>query len=153
MKRPASSRTISSGFVAGARSVPRSHDPLDLHHRLPGETDEDFENVVAVSRRSNGWTGWAHSHIFAGRGRRGNELPGAVPDEGPGKRQRQLMEFPEDISAAPRKFHRPRDDVLVDEIDDDGGARSPADAPEIDGLVNVPRATGSGGVFDVEPGV
>ena len=77
-----------------------------------------------------------------------NELPGAVPDEIREERRIQLMEFQEDISTERlERFIGREMTVLVDEIDEEGAlARSPGDAPEIDGLVIIPAGE------DLEPG-
>ncbi len=67
-----------------------------------------------------------------------NELPDPVPDEVREERRSPLMEFQEDISTERlERFKIGREmTVLVDEVDEEGAlARSPADAPEIDGLV------------------
>ncbi len=74
-----------------------------------------------------------------------NELPGAVPDEVREERRARLMDFQEDISTQRLEAKIDREmTVLVDEVDEEGAlARSPGDAPEIDGLVIIPRATAS----------
>lgn len=60
----------------------------------------------------------------------------------------RLMEFQEDISTQRLERWIGREiTVLVDDIEEDGAiARSPGDAPEIDGLVIIPNGEG------LEPG-
>ena len=73
-----------------------------------------------------------------------NELPGAVPDEVREERRVRLMDFQEDISTQRLEAKIDREmTVLVDEVDEEGAlARSPGDAPEVDGLVIIPDCEG-----------
>ena len=73
-----------------------------------------------------------------------NELADAVPDEVREERRARLMDFQEDISTQRLEARIGREmTVLVDDIDEEGAlARSPGDAPEIDGLVVIPDAEG-----------
>ena len=140
MKRPASSEnnlerirrwreicpdlTIRSTFITG----------------FPGETDEDFEMLLQFLEEAqvDRVGAFAYSPV---EGASANELPGALPDEVREERRIQLMEFQEDISTQRlERFIGREMTVLVDDIDEDGAlARSPADAPEIDGLVMIPQ--------------
>jgi len=139
MKRPASSEnnldrirrwreicpdlTIRSTFITG----------------FPGETDEDFEALLQFleDAQLDRVGAFAYSPV---EGATANELPGAVPDEIREERRVQLMEFQEDISTQRlERFIGREMTVLVDEVDEEGAiARSPADAPDIDGLVMIP---------------
>ena len=143
MKRPASSEnnlerirrwreicpdlTIRSTFITG----------------FPGETDEDFEMLLQFLEEAqlDRVGAFAYSPV---EGAAANELPGAVPDDVREARRIQLMEFQEDISTQRlERFIGREMTVLVDEVDDEGAlARSPADAPDIDGLVMIPRGDG-----------
>jgi ribosomal protein S12 methylthiotransferase len=138
MKRPASSEdnlarirawraicpdiTIRSTFIAG----------------FPGETEAEFEELLAFLEEAQlDRVGcFAYSPVD---GAAANELPGALPQEVREERRARLMELQEDISTQrlERRIGRTIE-VLVDEVDEEGAiARSAADAPEIDGLVNV----------------
>ena len=77
-----------------------------------------------------------------------NDLPDPVPEEIREERRIQLMEFQEDISTERlERFIGREMTVLVDEVDEEGAlARSPGDAPDIDGLVIIPAGD------DLEPG-
>ncbi|HMV18753.1 MAG TPA: 30S ribosomal protein S12 methylthiotransferase RimO [Zoogloea sp.] len=139
MKRPASAEnnlervrrwreicpdlTIRSTFITG----------------FPGETDADFEALLQFLEEAqlDRVGAFAYSPV---EGAAANELPGAVPEELREERRIQLMEFQEDISTARlERFIGREMTVLVDEIDEEGAlARSPGDAPEIDGLVTIP---------------
>ena len=73
-----------------------------------------------------------------------NALPDPVPPEVAEERKRELMLLQEEISAANLRRKVGREvEVLVDEVDDEQGlvvARSPWDAPEVDGMVLIRRA-------------
>ncbi len=139
MKRPASTEnnlerirrwrdicpdlTIRSTFITG----------------FPGETDADFEELLQFLEEAklDRVGAFAYSPV---EGAAANKLPDPVPEEIREERRIQLMEFQEDISTARlERFIGREMTVLVDEIDDEGAlARSPGDAPEIDGLVIIP---------------
>jgi ribosomal protein S12 methylthiotransferase len=113
--------TIRSTFVVG----------------FPGETEEDFQYLLD-------WLDEAQlDRVGAFRfepveGAAANDLPGAVPEEVKEERYTRIMERTAAISAAKLRAKIGREiDVIIDEVDQDGGAnaRSKADAPEIDGTV------------------
>ncbi len=106
---------------------------------FPGETEDDFEALLD-------WLGEArldrvgcftYSPVD---GAAANALPDHVPAEEAAERQARLMELAAQISAeklAARVGSRMR--VLVDKMGEHGAiARSPGDAPEIDGVVRIP---------------
>ncbi|MDY0014071.1 MAG: 30S ribosomal protein S12 methylthiotransferase RimO [Rhodocyclaceae bacterium] len=106
---------------------------------FPGETDEDFEQLLRFldEAQLDRVGAFAYSPV---EGATANELPDPVPDEVREERRARLMEFQEDIST--QRLERRigwEITVLVDEVDEDGAlARSEGDAPEIDGLVIIP---------------
>lgn len=113
--------TIRSTFVVG----------------FPGETDADFEYLLD-------WLDEAQlDRVGAFRfepveGAAANDLDGAVPEEVKEERYARIMERTAAISAAKLQAKIGREiDVILDAVDDEGGAtgRSKADAPEIDGEV------------------
>lgn len=113
--------TIRSTFVVG----------------FPGETEEDFQYLLD-------WLDEAQlDRVGAFRfepveGASANDLPGAVPEEVKEERYARIMEKTAAISAAKLQAKIGRQlEVIVDAVDEDGGAtgRSQADAPEIDGEV------------------
>ncbi|VEB41475.1 Ribosomal protein S12 methylthiotransferase RimO [Chromobacterium violaceum] len=127
-----------------ARDLPGTGDPLHLHRRLPGETEEDFEELLAFIREAElDRVGcFTYSPV---EGATANELPNPVPEDVKEARKERFMAVQAEISA--RRLERRVGQtlqVLVDEIDDEGTAvcRSYADAPEIDGLVFVENAAG-----------
>jgi len=142
MKRPASSEdnlerirawrgicpdiTIRSTFIVG----------------FPGETDEDFEDLLDFldAAQLDRVGCFAYSPVG---GAAANELPDAVPEEVKEERLARFMELQEQISAdrLQAKVGR-REQVLVDEVVEEGAVgRSRADAPEIDGQVFIDGAT------------
>lgn len=147
MKRPASAEnnlerirrwreicpdlTIRSTFITG----------------FPGETDAEFEELLQFldEAKLDRVGAFAYSPV---EGAAANELANPVPEEVREERRIQLMEFQEDISTERlERFIGREMTVLVDEIDEEGAlARSPGDAPEIDGLVVIPNGE------NLEPG-
>ena len=111
---------------------------------FPGETDEDFQYLLD-------WLDEAQlDRVGAFRfepveGAAANALPDQVPEEVKEERYARVMEKTAAISAAKLAAKVGRTlDVIVDAVDDEGGAtgRSYADAPEIDGEVFLRDAGG-----------
>jgi len=104
---------------------------------FPGETESDFQYLLdwldeAQIDRAGAF------RFEAVEGATANLLPGAVPEEVKEERYSRIMERTAAISAAKLAAKVGRTlSVIVDEVDDEGGAnaRSMADAPEIDGQV------------------
>jgi ribosomal protein S12 methylthiotransferase len=104
---------------------------------FPGETEEDFQYLLD-------WLDEAQlDRVGAFRfepveGAAANNLPDPVPEEVKEERYQRIMEKTAAISAAKLQAKIGRTlDVIIDAVDEDGGAtgRSKADAPEIDGEV------------------
>jgi len=115
---------------------------------FPGETEEDFEQLLHFleEARLDRVGAFAYSPV---EGASANALPGAVPDDVREERRQRLMELQEDISTQCLEARIGREiTVLVDEVNEEEGAiaRSPGDAPDIDGLVIIPEGEG------IEPG-
>jgi ribosomal protein S12 methylthiotransferase len=105
---------------------------------FPGETDAEFEELLSFLEEAQlDRVGcFAYSPV---EGAAANALPGHVADELKEERRARLMQLQERVSA-PRLAGKVGKEltVLVDEINADGAiARSSADAPEIDGVVQV----------------
>ena len=144
MKRPASSEknlervrgwraacpdiTVRSTFIVG----------------FPGETEAEFEETLAFLREAElDRVGcFAYSPV---EGAKANELPGSVPEEVKEERRRRFMETQAEVSRAKLAAKVGRTlEVLVDEVSGTRAvARSAADAPEIDGVVQVKGARGA----------
>ncbi len=104
---------------------------------FPGETEADFQYLLD-------WLDEAQlDRVGAFRfepveGAAANALPDAVPEAVKEERYARIMEKTAAISAAKLAAKVGRTlDVIIDEVDEEGGAnaRSQADAPEIDGTV------------------
>jgi ribosomal protein S12 methylthiotransferase len=105
---------------------------------FPGETEDDFEQLLSfIDQAELDRVGaFAYSPV---EGAVANALPDAVPEEIKQERLARFMELQADISA--EKLQRKVgsvQQVLVDSLDGELAiARSKADAPEIDGLVQI----------------
>ncbi|CAI08801.1 radical SAM protein similar to MiaB [Aromatoleum aromaticum EbN1] len=110
---------------------------------FPGETDEDFEQLLRFLEEAqlDRVGAFAYSPV---EGAAANLLADPVPDEVREERRMRLMDFQEDISTQRLERWIGRDiTVLVEEVDDEGAvARSGSDAPEVDGLVIIPDGDG-----------
>lgn len=138
MKRPASSENNLARIKAWRDICPDIAIRSTFITGFPGETDAEFEELLQFLEEAqlDRVGAFAYSPV---EGAAANDLPGAVPDEVREARRRQLMELQEDISTqCLEKRIGQTMDVLVEEVDEDGAiARSPYDAPDIDGLVNI----------------
>ncbi len=110
---------------------------------FPGETEEDFRFLLdwLKEARIDRVGCFVYEPV---QGAAANALGDAVPQEVAEERKRKLMLLQEEISAENLQRKVGRDvRVLVDEIDEEQGlvvARGPWDAPEVDGMVLIPRA-------------
>ncbi|HEY5763484.1 MAG TPA: radical SAM protein, partial [Rhodocyclaceae bacterium] len=137
MKRPASAENALARIRAWRAVCPDITIRSTFIAGFPGETEADFEELLSFLEEAElDRVGcFAYSDVD---GATANALPGALPEEVREERKSRLMWVQEDISArrlAARIGQRMA--VLVDEIEEDGivVARSPGDAPDIDGLV------------------
>ena len=105
---------------------------------FPGETEDDFEQLLSfIDQAELDRVGaFAYSPVD---GAKANDLPDAVPEDVKQERLARFMELQAEISAdkLQRKVGSVQQ-VLVDAVDGELAiARSKADAPEIDGLVQI----------------
>ncbi len=141
MKRPASSEKNLERIRAWRAACPDITVRSTFIVGFPGETEAEFEELIAFLREAElDRVGcFAYSPV---EGARANELPDPVPEAVKEERRARFMEVQAAISRAKlaRKVGRTLD-VLVDEVEGDVAiGRSPADAPEIDGVVRVEGA-------------
>ena len=122
-----------------ARDLPRADHSLDLHRRLPGETEEDFQYLLdwLTEAQLDRVGCFQYSPVDGAPAEAMNLEP--VPDEIKQDRWDRFMAHQQAISAARLQLKVGKElDVLIDEVDEDGAiGRSWADAPEIDGMVYV----------------
>jgi len=114
---------------------------------FPGETEEDFQMLLDFLEEAElDRVGcFKYSPV---KGAKANDLPDHVPEDVMQERWERFMATQQKISA--RRLQQKigqQIEVLIDEVDDEGAiGRSPADAPEIDGMVYLNGHTA------VEPG-
>nr|WP_199064599.1 30S ribosomal protein S12 methylthiotransferase RimO [Chromobacterium sp. ASV5] len=142
MKRPANSGNVLARIKKWREICPELVIRSTFIVGFPGETEEDFEELLAFIREAElDRVGcFTYSPV---EGATANDLPDPVPEEVKEARKERFMAVQAEISA--RRLERrigQSMQVLVDQIDDEGTAicRSYADAPEIDGLVFVEDA-------------
>ncbi|PTQ08566.1 30S ribosomal protein S12 methylthiotransferase RimO [Sphingomonas oleivorans] len=144
MKRPANDAKVLERLRAWRAIAPDIAVRSSFVVGFPGETEADFQYLLD-------WLDEAQlDRVGAFRfepveGAAANALPGAVPEEVKEERYARLMEKTAAISAAKQQAKIGRTlDVIIDVVDDEGGAtgRSKADAPEIDGEVHLRDAQG-----------
>lgn len=142
MKRPAAAEDTLERIAAWRALVPDITLRSTFIIGFPGETEQDFEELLAWLRvaKLDRVGSFEYSPVA---GATANSLGEAtVPDEVKRERRERFMELAAKISAerlAQKVGRKMR--VLVDRIDGDVAiARSSGDAPEIDGVVRIRRA-------------
>ncbi|AHE53924.1 ribosomal protein S12 methylthiotransferase [Sphingomonas sanxanigenens DSM 19645 = NX02] len=144
MKRPANEAKVLERLRTWREICPDIAIRSSFVVGFPGETEADFQYLLD-------WLDEAQlDRVGAFRfepveGAAANALPGAVPEAVKEERYARIMEKTAAISAAKLQARIGRTlDVIIDLVDDDGGAtgRSKADAPEIDGEVQLRDTAG-----------
>ncbi len=144
MKRPAAAEKTLDRIKAWREACPDLTLRSTFIAGFPGETEAEFEELLGfLDQAQLDRVGcFAYSPVD---GAIANELPDAVPEEIKQERVARFMEKQAEISARRLEAKIGREmTVLVDEIDEDGDvvARSPGDAPEIDGVVFIQGVEG-----------
>ncbi len=144
MKRPANEAKVLERVKSWRQICPDLTIRSTFVVGFPGETEADFQYLLD-------WLDVAQlDRVGAFRfepveGAAANALPNPVPEDLKEERYARIMEKTAAISAARLAAKVGRTlDVIIDEVDDEGGAtgRSQADAPEIDGSVFLRDAGG-----------
>jgi ribosomal protein S12 methylthiotransferase len=144
MKRPANEAKVLERVKSWRQICPDLTIRSTFVVGFPGETEADFQYLLD-------WLDEAQlDRVGAFRfepveGAAANALPNPVPEDVKEERYARIMEKTAAISAARLAAKVGRTlDVIIDEVDDEGGAtgRSKADAPEIDGNVFLRDALG-----------
>ncbi len=144
MKRPAAAENTLARIAAWRRVVPDITIRSTFIVGFPGETEQDFEELLDWLRiaRLDRVGCFEYSPVAGAAANLLAEAP--VPPEVKQERRARFMELAAEISAerlAAKKGRTIR--VLVDRIEDGAAiARSTADAPEIDGVVRIRAAKG-----------
>ncbi|SDC64148.1 SSU ribosomal protein S12P methylthiotransferase [Sphingomonas sp. YR710] len=154
MKRPANEAKVLDRLKSWRKICPDIAVRSSFVVGFPGETEQDFQYLLD-------WLDEAQlDRVGAFRfepvqGAAANALENHVPEEVKEERYARIMERTAAISAAKLQAKIGRTlDVIIDVVDDEGGAsgRSKADAPEIDGEVHLRDAEGlqPGDIITVE---
>ena len=148
MKRPASAENNLARIRAWRAACPDIALRSTFIVGFPGETHAEFESLLAFLEEAQlDRVGcFAYSPV---EGATANALPGSVPEPLKEERRARFMAVQARISAARLHAKVGRTlDVLVDTLDGDFAvARSTGDAPEIDGVVRIPRGDLAPGTF------
>ncbi|TVO53867.1 30S ribosomal protein S12 methylthiotransferase RimO [Denitromonas halophila] len=141
MRRPASAENVLERVRKWRSICPDLTIRSTFITGFPGETEADFEELLRFLEMADldRVGAFAYSPV---EGAAANALGEPVPEAVRESRRARLMAFQEDISTQRLEAKIGREmTVLVDDVDDDGAvARSPGDAPDIDGLVYIPGA-------------
>ncbi|MBC8050420.1 MAG: 30S ribosomal protein S12 methylthiotransferase RimO [Chitinophagales bacterium] len=147
MRRPAAAEQTLERVTRWRHAVPDLAIRSTFIVGFPGETNEDFEILLAwlQAARLTRVGCFKYENVDGARSR---DLPGHVPDELKAERYHRLMEAQKAVSESVLSTRIGRTlDVLIDEVDEEGATgRSAWDAPEIDGCVFL------NGETDLQPG-
>jgi ribosomal protein S12 methylthiotransferase len=153
MKRPAAAENTLERIAAWRRVVPDITIRSTFIVGFPGETAQDFEELLDWLReaRLDRVGCFEYSPVEGAAANALKETP--VPAELKAERRARFMETAAEISAQRLREKIGRKmPVLIDRIDRDADvaiARSASDAPEIDGTVSIPGVRAAGGVLTV----
>lgn len=144
MKRPANEAKVLERIHKWRAIVPDMAIRSTFIVGFPGETEADFQYLLDWLEQAQIDRAGCFKYE-AVEGAAANALPGAVAEEVKEDRWHRFMALQSRISEArlAQKIGRTLD-VLIDEVDEEGGAsgRSKYDAPEIDGMVHLRDAGG-----------
>ena len=136
MRRPANQERVLERLASWRKVVPDLAIRSTFIVGFPGETDRDFEDLLAwLEEAQIDRLGCFQYEPVTGA--LSNDLPGAVPDEVKQERFDRLMALQQEISAKKQLAKIGSEiAVIIDEVDEDEAiGRSHADAPDIDGQV------------------
>jgi ribosomal protein S12 methylthiotransferase len=147
MRRPAATAKVLARIARWREICPQITLRSTFILGFPGETEAEFEELLDFIReaRLDRVGCFAYSPV---QGAAANDLPDSVPDETKEERRARFMEVQAEISREKLAGRVGSElTVLVDEVRGEAViARSPADAPEIDGTVILE------GAWDLQPG-
>jgi len=132
MKRPASAEKVLERIGAWRAICPEITLRSTFIVGFPGETEEEFSELLRFLEEAQlDRVGcFAYSPV---EGAAANDLPGTVPDEVKEERRARFMQAQARISLTKLKNRVGK--TLTVLVDEPGVGRSPAEAPEIDGVV------------------
>lgn len=142
MKRPAATENNLQRIKAWREICPDIIIRSTFIAGFPGETEQEFEELLdfLTEAQLDRVGCFAYSPV---KGAEANQLPDALSEEVKQDRVNRFMAHQAEISAQRLQRRLGRvETVLIDEVVEEGTvARSPADAPEIDGQVFIDGAT------------
>jgi ribosomal protein S12 methylthiotransferase len=144
MRRPANEARVLERIKGWRAQVPDMAIRSTFIVGFPGETEADFQYLLDWLAEAEIDRAGCFKYE-AVEGAAANQLPGAVPEAVKEERWHRFMAAQAEVSARRLAGRVGRViDVLIDEVDDAGGAsgRSKYDAPEIDGQVHLRDAGG-----------
>jgi ribosomal protein S12 methylthiotransferase len=143
MRRPANDAKVLERIRSWREQVPDLAIRSSFVVGFPGETEEDFEYLLAWLKEAQLDRVGAFKFEPV-EGAAANALPDPVPEDVKQERYERIMALSARISAEKLAAKVGSTiDVLIDEVEDEGATgRSKADAPEIDGEVHLRDAGG-----------
>ncbi len=144
MRRPANEARVLERIKGWRAQVPDMAIRSTFIVGFPGESEADFQYLLDWLAEAEIDRAGCFKYE-AVEGAAANQLPGAVPEDVKEERWHRFMAAQAEVSARRLAGRVGRViDVLIDEVDDEGGAsgRSKYDAPEIDGQVHLRDAGG-----------
>ncbi len=143
MKRPANIDKTADRIAKWRSEVPDLVLRSSFIVGFPGETEADFEHLLAWMRETRIERAGCFKYENV-TGAPSAALPNHVPEEVKEERWHRFMAVQSEIADARAQAQIGKTiDVIIDEVDEDGAVgRSKADAPEIDGSVFIEDATG-----------
>ncbi|MDX1974226.1 MAG: 30S ribosomal protein S12 methylthiotransferase RimO [Rickettsiales bacterium] len=137
MKRPANQEKVLDRIAAWRKACGDMTVRSTFIVGFPGETDEDFEYLLEWLQEAQLDRVGCFRYEAVG-GAKANELANPVPEELKEERWNRFMEVQQAISAKRLKQKVGKTiPILIDEVGERLIGRSQADAPEIDGIVNL----------------
>jgi ribosomal protein S12 methylthiotransferase len=138
MRRPASQEKQLARIQAWRKVVPALTLRSTFIVGFPGETDEEFGELLAFLEEAQLDRVGCFKYEPVG-GAKANELDGAVPEEVKEQRYARFMETQQKISAKRlRAKAGNREPVIIDSVSGNSATgRTRGDAPDIDGVVHV----------------
>ncbi len=138
MKRPAKQDLVLERIKQWRKDVPDIAIRSTFIVGFPGETDDDFEQLLDFMREAKIDRAGCFKYEDV-KGAVSHDLPDHVPEEVKEERWHRFMQLQQEISHERSEAQVGRTlDVIIDDADGDNAVgRTSADAPEIDGIVNI----------------
>ncbi len=138
MKRPAKQDQVLERILQWRKDVPDIAIRSTFIVGFPGETEDDFQQLLDFMTEARIDRAGCFKYEDV-KGAVSHDLPDHVPEEVKEERWHRFMQVQQEISHERSEAQIGRTlDVIIDDVDGDTAVgRTMADAPEIDGLVNI----------------